>query len=274
MKICRHFQFYRSKTLWQSLAIVGFALSLFITIESLFNPPLSSAERLTSDSYIIQFGNFNMGAGKREGTLYNVSYTLGQTAAGPYGDFGDTGSYYFVGAGFQYIYQIGEFRFTISDTDLDLGELTPGVHNTVQNTLTISTRGAGGYKVYTYELHRLMLANGLAWIPDTECDPGYSCNVDDAKPWINQNEPGFGYNAQGNTVEEDFTSDNPDCLADDECFRPFADASQGGSMQLVMSSDNVAKNEEALITYKAGIGGAQAAGHYTTGIVYIAVPGY
>lgn len=263
-----------SMALWRVLLITVFTVSLMVTAESLFNPLFSRAERLTSDSYIIQFGNFNMGAGKREGTLYNVSYTLGQTAAGPYGDFGDTGSYYFVGAGFQYIYQIGEFSFTISDTDLDLGELAPGFHNTAQNTLTISTRGAGGYRVYTYELHRLMLANGLAWIPDTECNPGYTCTVDGAKPWTDEDEPGFGYNAQGDTVEEDFTSDNSDCTADDECFRPFADASRGGNMQLVMSSDNIAKNEEALITYKAGIGGAQAAGQYQTGIVYIAVPGY
>lgn len=256
------------------LFLLTFAVSLLVTAESLLNPPFSSADRLTSDSYIIQFGNFNMGAGKREGTLYNVSYTLGQTGAGPYGDFGDTGSYYFVGAGFQYIYQIGDFSFTISDTDLDLGELTPGAHNTVNNTLTISTRGAGGYTVYAYELHRLALEGGTAWIPDTECDPGYTCTVDDAKPWIVTSEPGFGYNAQGDTVSQDFTASNLDCSTDDECFRPFADASQGGTMQVVMSSDVIARNEEALITYKAGISGAQAAGRYSTGIVYVAVPGY
>lgn len=262
------------KVLWRTLFISTFTVSVLVTAESLFNPALSRAEQLTSDSYIIQFGNFNMGAGKRHGTLYNVSYTLGQTAAGPYGDFGDTGSYYFVGAGFQYIYQIGDFSFSISDIDLDLGELSPGIHGTADNVLTISTRGAGGYRVYAYELHRLGLAGGAAWIPDTECDPGYTCTVSSAKPWVVTSEPGFGYNAQGNTVADDFTAANPDCSADDECFRPFADASQGGSMQLIMSSDVVAKNEEALITYKAGVGGAQAAGHYTTGIVYIAVPGY
>jgi len=247
---------------------------LIIFIATLFAPSLSLAERLVSESFVIQFGNFNMGAGKREGTLYNVSYTLGQTAAGPYGDYGP-GSTYFVGAGFQYIYQIGDFAFTISDTDIQLGYLTPGIHNDAQNTLTISTRGAGGYTVYAYEQYRLAHQGGLDWIPNTSCDPGYTCTVDSAKPWIDEDEPGFGYNAQGDTVSSDFTqAGNLDCSSDDECFRPFADASLGGVMQAVMSDLNIAKNEQALITYKAGVDGSQTAGRYETGIVYVAVPGY
>jgi len=255
--------------------VIFLVILLLLLAEALFSPPISLAERLESDTYVIQFGNFNMGAGKREGTLYNVSYTLGQTAAGPYGDYGAGGSTYFIGAGFQYIYQIGDFAFTISDTDLDLGILTPGVHSSVNNTLTISTRGAGGYRVYAYEQYRLALQGGVDWIPDTECDPGYTCTVDSAKPWIDQDEPGFGYNAQGDTVSDDFTaSANPDCSVDDECFRPFADASLGGTMQVVMSSDVIAKNEQALITYKVGIEPTQTSGQYETGIVYVAVPGY
>lgn len=258
----------RKKTLLWKLGVGLFLLSLGL-------PSSALAEELTSNSYIIQFGNFNMGAGKREGDLYNVSYTLGQTAAGPYGEFGAEGSTYFVGAGFQYIYQIGSFGFSISDTDLDLGLLSPGIHNTASNTLTISTRGAGGYSVYTYEQYRLALQGGLDWIDDTTCDSGYTCTVNSAKPWTDQDQPGFGYNAQGETVSSDFTtSGNPNCSSDGECFRPFADASQGGTMQLVMSDTKIAKNQEALITYKAGITGDQTAGSYETGIVFIAVPGY
>jgi len=242
---------------------------------ALMAPPPSLAERLSSDSYIIQFGNFNMGAGKREGTLYNVSYTLGQTGAGPYGDFGAGSSTYFIGAGFQYIYQIGTFGFSISDIDIDLGSLAPGAHNSANNTLTISTRGAGGYSIYTYEQHRLALQGGTDWIPDTQCDPGYTCTVSSAKPWTDQDEPGFGFNAQGDNVSADFTAaGNADCSSDDECFRPFADASQGGNMQVIMSSTNIARSEQAQITYKAGISGDQTAGNYQTGIIYVAVPGY
>jgi len=256
--------------------IIFFCLAIFVSLIALFRPQLIKAERLTSDSYIIQFANFNMGAGKFDpGTLYNVSYTLGQTAAGPYGKFGEgEESYYFIGAGFQYIYQIGEFKFTISDIDIDLGTLTPGAHNTGNNTLTISTRGAGGYTIYTYEQHPLTHRGGLDFIPDTECDVGYTCDPENAKPWLMENVEGFGFNAAGDSVAEDFTSANPVCITDTECFRPFADVSGGGVMKPIMGSDNIARAEQATITYKAGISGAQAAGHYETSIIFVAVPGY
>jgi len=258
--------------------ITGFSL-IFLLITALTSqqilPPLAEAERLESDSYIIQFGNFNMGAGKREGTSYDLSYTLGQTASGPYGDYGDTGSTYFVGSGFQYIYQIGEFEFSISDLDLDFGIMTPGVLSQVDNTLTISTRGAGGYTVYGYETQPMTHHTGTTEIDDTTCDAGTGgCDETEAKEWDDADEPGFGFNAQGDTVSSDFKSTDPDCSSDSICFRQFADQSNSESMQAIMSSAYIADDVEALITYQLGIEGIQAAGNYQTSIVYIAVPGY
>jgi hypothetical protein len=234
------------------------------------------AQPMSSDSYLIQFGNFNMGAGQFDpSTSYNMTYTLGQIAAGPYGDYGDDEeSYYFIGAGFQYIYQIGTFSFSISDIDIDLGTLTPGSHNTGTNYITISTRGAGGYTIYSYEQYRLAHRGGLDFIDDTECDVGYTCYVDQAEPWQTESVPGFGFNISGDNVAEDFTTANPNCIDNTYCFRPFADVSTGGTMQEIMGSEAIANSERADIIYKAGIDGAQAAGHYETGIVFVAVPGY
>ncbi len=45
-------------------------------------------------------------------------------------------------------------------------------------------------------------------------------------------------------------------------------------MQVVMSSSNVAQDQSATVTYKAGVDAQQAAGRYQTGIVYVAVPGF
>lgn len=221
------------------------------------------AERLESDSYVIQFGNLNISSGEQSGASYNVTQSVGQIAAGPYGQYGS--STYFVGSGFQYIYQIPNFYFAISNLNIDLGELTTGVHNTGSNTLSIRTRGAGGYTVYAYELHPLRHSNGVTDIPDTTCDAG-SCSQTTAGVWTNQNISGFGFNIAGDEVPVDFVNTT--------YFRQFANNEAPEAMQAVMSSNAVAINDNATVTYKAGPPGGTAAGTYQTAIVYVAVPGY
>lgn len=223
----------------------------------------AQAERLESDSFVIQFGNFNMTAGEKSSASYNVTDTVGQTFAGPFGAYGS--SSYFVGAGFQYIYQIGTFAFSISDLNIPLGLLTPGTHSTGNNILTISTKGAGGFSVYAYQIHPLRHANGTPDIPNTTCDSG-TCTISTAQVWSNQSVPGFGFNADGATAQSDFI--------DTTYFRPFANDEIAEQMQPVMSSANIAKDETVTITYKAGIAATQAAGDYETSIIYVAVPGY
>lgn len=224
---------------------------------------LAQAQRLESDSYVIQFGNFNVTSGEKESATYKVTDTVGQTFAGPFGQYGS--SSYFVGAGFQYIYQIDTFAFSISDVDIDLGVLTAGVHNTASNTLTITTKGAGGYTVYAYELHPLRHSAGTADIADTTCDNSL-CSESTATAWTNQNIPGFGFNASGNDVPADFINST--------YFRQFADLENTETMKVVMTDNDIASSEQATITYKAGIVGTQAAGDYQTGVVYVAVPGF
>ena len=233
--------------------------SVFLSIAT----PQVFAENLKSDSYLIQFGNFNITAGRKTSASYDLTDTVGQSIAGPFGAYGS--SSYFVGAGFQYIYQIGAFEFIISDLDIPLGILTPGVHSSDTNTLTISTRGAGGFIVYAYQTHPLRLVDDIIEIDNTTCDAG-TCTTSNAEVWTNQSVPGFGFNVDGATAESDFVNTT--------YFRPFANAEAAESMQPVMSSPNIAKNESATVTYKAGIPGTQAAGDYETSVVYVAVPGY
>lgn len=218
------------------------------------------AERLESNSYVVQFGNFNMGSGDQDSASYSMTQTLGQIGAGPY-----QSATKFLGAGFQYIYTIHYFRFAISKLFIDLGELLPGVHNSDSNVLTIDTKGAGGYIVYTYETHPLRHSNNVATLPDTTCDAG-TCSESTAQPWTNPLVPGFGFNISGAQVLPDFLSPNH--------FRQFADNSLGEPMQPVMSSPYVAFQNQATVTYKAGASGAEAAGNYRTEVIYIAVPGY
>lgn len=235
-------------------------LLLLISAFTLSTPVL--AERLESDSYVIQFGNFNITAGEKSSASYNVTDTVGQTGAGPYGEYGT--SNYFIGGGFQYIYQIDEFFFQISKLYIDLGTPAANSPTTDSHTLTVSTRNAG-YQVYAYEEHPLRHRNGLYTIPDTTCDAG-TCTQSAAALWTNVAIPGFGFNMTGDDIALDFVNAN--------YFRQFADDSNSEAMQVIMSSPNVSVNRRSTVTYKAGITGSQAAGTYETAIVFVAVPSY
>lgn len=240
------------------------ALLALITITFFQIIQAVSAETLESDSYIIQFGNFNVTSGEKSSTSFSVTDTVGQVGAGPYGAYGS--SSFFLGAGFQYIYQISDFSFIISDINMELGTLTPGAFSSDSHTLTISTRGAGGYTVYAYELHELRHISTPAYtIPDTACDSS-SCTISSAGLWTNTSTTGFGYNVNGDDVPSDFL--------DASHYRPFANDEESDPMQVVMSSTNVASNKQSTVTYKANVSGSQAAGNYETAVVYVAVPGY
>ncbi len=240
------------------------ALLTFFTITFLQFFQTAVAETLQSDSYIIQFGNFNVTSGEKSSAGYTVTDTVGQFGAGPYGEYGT--SSFFLGGGFQYIYQINEFSFVISNTAIDLGELVPGNFSSDSNTLTISTRGAGGYNVYAYELHELRhTIDSTHTVPDTLCDSG-PCTSASAEIWNMPENAGFGFNMDGDTVPLDFESNAH--------YRPFANDELSQPMQAVMSSEDIGSDDEATVTYKASINPTQAAGRYETTVVYVAVPGY
>lgn len=239
------------------LLVLSFALQFFF-------PAFIRAENMQSPSYYLQFGNFNMGSGKFDpGSDYNLSYTMGGTAVGPYGEYGT--SDYFLGSGFQYIYQIDQFTFSLSKLTIDFGELTAESFATDSHEITINTGSAGGYEVYVFENKPLThITESTETIQDTNCNSGCSESV--AGIWDNPIYPGFGYHIFGDDTPTDFINDT--------YFRRFADNSQGEDMEVIMSSDNIAINDSATITYQAAMAGTQVAGNYQTSIVFVAVPGY
>lgn len=221
------------------------------------------AEDMQSDSYKIQFGNFNMSSGRKTSGTYVLSDTMGGLAVGPYGQYGSTN--YFIGSGFQYVYQIDYFNFSISKLNIELGELFAGSFGTDSHTITITTTGASGYNVYAFENHPLKLSTGTETINDTTCDFN-DCDETIAAPWTDPNQAGFGFNVSGTGAATDFVNSN--------YFRQFANNEASESMQQIMGSNNVALNSTATVNYKASMPGNQAGGNYQTSIVFVAVPGY
>ncbi len=243
------------------------ALIVFIFVSSLlaaarFTGPVL-AERMESATYVIQFGNFNITSGEKSSASYNVTDTVGQTGAGPYGQYGSSG--YFIGGGFQYIYQTTAFSFVLSKITIDFGQLLIGEHAQDSHTVTITSMSPSGYTVYAYQEHPLQLLDASDEIPNATCDAG-TCTISNAQIWTNQSVPGFGFNISGHDVPADFINTT--------YFRPFADRSLSQPMQVVMSASSRSRDREATVTYQAGIGATEAAGDYATGVVYVAVPGY
>ncbi|MBP7876201.1 hypothetical protein KA012_04370, partial [Candidatus Woesebacteria bacterium] len=247
----------------QTKVSIALVAAIVTTLASAAYPTSTLADRFDSSSYSIQFGNFNVTSGEKSSSNYKVTDTVGQTGAGPYGQYGTNN--YIIGGGFQYIYPLRDFEFSISSVAIDLGLLVPGIHSSRSHTLTVTTRGASGYKIYAFADHSLRRQNGVTIIPHTTCDAG-SCTTSSAQLWSNQTIPGFGYNMTGQDIPVDFATSN--------YFRPFADKSLGQPMQVVMSSSALAFNNTSTITYKAGVPGSQASGTYNTTVSFVAVPGY
>lgn len=213
--------------------------------------------------YILDMGNLNSFAGKKSNASYTLTDTGGQLAPGLY-----SGSNYKVRAGFQYIYSIIAFRFSISSLLIDFGILSPTTPVTRTNTLTVSNGSAYGYQVTVFENHQLLVPSSGQLIPNTTCDAG-NCTTTTAAAWTSTLTYGFGYrcdNVSGTDCNTDFATST--------FYKQFPDDSAGQTPVAVMSSTNVGKSRQGQITYKVNISGTQAAGLYTNVITYIATPTY
>lgn len=215
-------------------------------------------ETMNSNNYTIRTGNFNITSGLKSSSSYSLTDTVGQTVANYF-----SGTGYHVKAGFQYLYTLYNFSFSISDLSINL-TLTPNTFSTDSHDLIVTAPGQG-YSVSVYETEKLKLSGGLDTIPDTTCDSG-PCTETSAEPWTTPTNNGFGYNLTGSDISSDFVSSS--------YFRPFPDFSLGETPAIIMSSVEAGKNRTATVTYKLSPSGSQASGTYSTNIIYIATPTY
>jgi hypothetical protein len=238
---------------------VSVSLFAYLLIGLLGYSKVHAQAEITSPHYIIQMPNLNSGAGLPKSNNYGVSSTIGQTAAGLFSSAG-----YRVKSGFQYIYSIIPFSFTISSVSINLGHLIAQTPVTATQNLTVSSGGAGGYQIKASENHPLKSSSSATTIPDTNCDT--SCSESTAGVWSSNSKYGFGFNMSGTDIPADFTGIT--------YFRQFADRSTSETPQIVMSSIYVGRSRQSTVTYKVNIQGTQAAGIYSNTIMYTAIPSY
>lgn len=240
--------------------ILAHSLRLFVlcTICYLLSAMPARAESMFSNNYTIRTGNFNITSGLKSSGSYSLTDTVGQTVANY---FSSTG--YHARAGFQYLYTLDNFSFAVSDQAINL-TLSPNFFSTDSHNLVVTAPGQG-YSISVYELQKLTKSGGLDTIQDTVCDSG-PCTETSAEVWTNANNNGFGYNLTGNDISIDFVASS--------YFRPFPDFSLGENPATIMSSIESGKNRTSTVTYKLSPSGSQAAGTYSTNIIYIATPTY
>lgn len=229
-------------------------LSLF-----LFASDHARADDMTSASYRLWFGTMNITGGTKTSASYNVTDSVGQTAPGQYGLGNNV-----VKSGFQYIYPLNTFTFKISPLSIAFGSLPIGSFVSAQETIEVTSIGAGGYSVKVSEDHPLQRGTGATTIPDTSCDSG--CTETTATPWTNAANTGFGYNVTGDDASTDFVNST--------YYKRFANIAGGKVPQTIMSSTHVGTKRHGVLTYKIAIGASQQAGDYQTQITYTIIPGY
>lgn len=220
------------------------------------------ADEMKSVQYRIDFGNVNIGSNQENSTNYSLGTTLGQLAANEFASSG-----YIVKAGFQYLHSIIPFSFTISDTSIALGTLTPNTPSTATTDLSVSFGGAGQYQVTAEEIGPLDTASGSDVIVDTSCNGGaQTCSETTANVWTSTSAYGFGYNMSGTGAPAGFINAT--------YFKRFPDSTALESPEVVMSSSGITTSSTSTVTFKANISPVQAAGSYLTLIRFIATPSY
>ncbi|PIR79832.1 MAG: hypothetical protein COU25_03330 [Candidatus Levybacteria bacterium CG10_big_fil_rev_8_21_14_0_10_35_13] len=235
-------------------------LIIFYILNFIFYISEANAQTMTNDNYILQMGNLNSIAGKPTGGNYQLSFTSGESGQNLF-----SGPNYKVKAGFQYIHPLNTFSFTISNTSIDFGLISPTTPVTRTNNLTVTNESAYGYAVTVSQNHNLRVNSSGQEIPATTCDSG-TCTTTTSDAWTSSLVYGFGYrcdNVSGTDCAGGFS--------DSTFYKQFA---ASPSAVTVMSSPNVGKNRQTQITYKVNVAVTQAAGLYTNIINYIATPSF
>lgn len=220
----------------------------------------SFASTMSNDSFIIQEGNLDSFAGISSGNGIKLNQTGGETAPGLI-----KGNNYTLRSGFQYVNSIIRFSFSLSNTVIDFGTLSPTNPVTRAHLITISNGSAFGYQVSAYEDHELKTDTDI--IPNTACDSG-TCNSTVPSSWTNTLTYGFGYRCD-NITGKDCA---PGFIGDSSLFKTFANAANNETPQPVMIGTTASKYRQSTITYKVNVSATQPGGDYTNQIIYVATP--
>jgi hypothetical protein len=250
----------KNSTLLLSLPIY-LLVGVFLLGQRVLTVPASLAFTMSGGNYILEMGNLNSFSGEATGSDKGISFNSGQSPQGL-----SLGGNKKVKLGFQYIHPLRGFSFSLSQSLIDFGVLSPTNPVTRNTILRVNNSSAEGFSVTASEDHPLQSAASGQSIPDTTCDNG-TCTDLISGPWQNTLTYGFGYRCDPITDR-----DCADGFSNSESYKQFSDTSKGETGQAVMVSATNGSNKQVKITYKVNISGTQPPGSYTNTITFIAVP--
>lgn len=163
---------------------------------------------------------------------------------------------------------IKPFIFSISQTLIDYGILSPTTPVSRTSVLKVYNHFSNGYSVSVSENHTLYNEASLLTIPDTTCDTG-TCSASEPALWNNPLTYGFGYRcdnlSQATVCSNDFNNSN--------YFKQFPNISNSQNPKVIMKSTNIGANE-ARIRYKVNTSSTQPIGFYNNIITFVATANF
>jgi len=230
------------------LPLFTIIILVYLVFAAFYFPDRVYAHSSSSTNYKLdsEFGNFG---GSKSSASFNLTDTGGGFAIG----FGSSANYG-TGSGFQYLLaEIREIIFIISDNSVDLGTIS-GTAKGVPQTITVTTNGAGGYKVTVQENGNLC-SPSVAVCTSTVDDVAGDNVVND-----NTEEYGLGTSKTGQYFTED-----PDCTNS-----PFNARAIDGTARQVANSSLPVTSDSTTLCFSAATSPTTAAGTYSHVLTYIA----
>jgi len=202
--------------------------SIFLLAFTLLLRPLYVSGEMSSSNYTIFADDFHSGI-VASSTNYQLKNTTGETPTGM-----STSSSYNIKAGFQAMDK-KSLSLDISNTSLDLGDLTIDSLSTASASVTVSAESEGGYT---------LAISGVSW-------SGEGGALNDVSGTVEAGNEEYGYAISGTDVSSGLlSSDNP---------------VQAG---VIMSSSTSVTSASSTLTFKASIDELSTSGQRTQTITF------
>lgn len=161
-------------------------------------------------------------------------------------------------------------------TTLPFGTLNSDTFYNECQRLTVGTNAAIGYSTTVNTTTRP--TSGSNTIAKATCD-GAACSDTVSAPWNTATNYGYGYCVMDSTGDAAATADGTEwtiaqqCSGGSQAFKSIARADASDAPRSIMASAvATSANDITDIGYRISIGAGQAAGSYTTTVIYIATP--